>query len=115
MVLSIAIILMLIISLLGYRHYKLEAEINSMTWKVNWNDVVPCNQVTRTRGGGSMHSLVRRGSQMTVYSEDMVSIQGDKQVYIPIGFYKGCKLAIKKIHETDISLNRDQMLELKKV
>lgn len=44
-----------------------------------------------------------------------MSIPGDKQLYIPVGFYKGCKLAIKKIHESDISLNRDQMLELKKV
>lgn len=61
--LGFAIVLMSIASLLGYRHYKLEAEINSMTWKVNWLDVMPCYQVTRTRGGGSMHSLVKRGSQ----------------------------------------------------
>lgn len=115
LILSFAILLMSIASLLGYRHYKLEAEINSMTWKVNWCDVVPCYTDTRTRSGGSMHSLVKRGSQLTVYSDDMVSIQGDKQVFIPIGYYKGSKLAIKKIQATDISLNRQQMLELKKV
>lgn len=59
--------------------------------------------------------LIEIKSAQTVYSEDLVSIPGDKQLYIPVGFYKGCKLAIKKIHESDISLNRDQMLELKKV
>lgn len=45
----------------------------------------------------------------------MGSIPGDKQLYIPIGFYKGSKVAIKKIHESNINLNRAQMLELKKV
>lgn len=45
----------------------------------------------------------------------MVSIPGDKQLYIPIAFYKGCKVAIKPILESNISLNRSQMLELKKV
>lgn len=53
---------MTIASLLGYRHYKLEAEINSMTWKINWNDVLPCNPASKHRG--SLHSLARRGSQL---------------------------------------------------
>lgn len=43
------------------------------------------------------------------------SINGDKQVFIPSGFYKGCKVAIKQIRESNINLNRAQMLELKKV
>lgn len=116
LILGFAIVLMLIVSLLGYRHYRLEAEINSMTWKVNWNDVVPCYPNSRSRTGGSMHSLVKHGSQLTVYSEDVASLQGDKQVYIPVGFYKGCKLAIKRIHSNaEISLNRQQMLELKRM
>lgn len=50
-----------------------------------------------------------------MYSEEMGSIAGDKQLYSPIGFYKGCKVAIKKIQESNINLNRAQMLELKKV
>lgn len=45
----------------------------------------------------------------------MGSIPGDKQLFIPIGFYKGCKVAIKRIHESNITLNREQMLELKRV
>lgn len=54
---------MTIASLLGYRHYRLEAEINSMTWKINWNDVLPCNPASKHRG--SLHSLAaKRGSQL---------------------------------------------------
>lgn len=111
MILSFAILLMAIISILGYRHYKLEAEINSMTWKVNWNDVLPCNPGKR----GSIHSIAKRGSQLTIYSEDMGSMAGDRQLYISAGFYKGNKAAIKKINTTNINLNRALMLELKKM
>lgn len=135
MFLGIAVVLLSIVSVLGYRHYKLEAEITSMTWKVNWNDVLLSNS-TSNKQRGSIYSLAKRGSQLvkylkyildlnstqcvyvdlqTVYSEDMVSIPGDKQLYIPIAFYKGCKVAIKPILESNISLNRTQMLELKKV
>lgn len=45
----------------------------------------------------------------------MGSLAGDKQLFIPSGFYKGCKVAIKRINEKNIHLNRAQMLELKKV
>lgn len=45
----------------------------------------------------------------------MGSLAGDKQLFIPLGFYKGCKVAIKRINEKNIHLNRSQMLELKKV
>lgn len=51
----------------------------------------------------------------TVYSEEMGSLAGDKQLFIPSGFFKGCKVAIKRINEKNIHLNREQMLELKKV
>lgn len=51
----------------------------------------------------------------TVYSEELGSLAGDKQLFIPSGFYKGCKVAIKRINEKNIHLNREQMLELKKV
>lgn len=106
-----------------------------MAWKVNWADVLPCNPTNKARG--SIYSLAKRGSQLvcaihamwrveieidyfhsfsqTVYSEEMGSLAGDKQLFIPLGFYKGCKVAIKQINEKNIHLNRALMLELKKV
>lgn len=136
-VLGIAVVIMAIISFFGYRHYKLEAEIHSMAWKVNWADVLPCNTTNKARG--SIYSLAKRGSQLvsceldaidlichriivrhflcsqTVCSEEMGSLAGDKQQFIPLGFYKGCKVAIKQINQKNIHLNRALMLELKKV
>lgn len=63
-VLSVMVIIMALISFLGYRHYKLEAEINSMTWKVNQNEILRTNTVGRHGGRGSCYSLAKRGSQL---------------------------------------------------
>lgn len=43
------------------RHYKLEAEIASMTWRVMPSEI--CH-VAQSKFRGSVHSLVRRGSQL---------------------------------------------------
>lgn len=58
-VLSVVVILMAIGSFVTYKHYKLEAEISSMTWKVNWNEVIA---VPPQNLRGSLHS--RTGSQL---------------------------------------------------
>lgn len=60
LILGIIVIVMGIVSLLSYRHYKLEAEISSMTWKVNWNEVIPVPVAAQIRS--SIHSRV--GSQV---------------------------------------------------
>lgn len=62
-VLSVMVIIMAVISFLGYRHYKLEAEINSMTWKVTQNEILRAPQNTG-RQRGSVYSLAKRGSQL---------------------------------------------------
>ncbi|XP_053671617.1 atrial natriuretic peptide receptor 1 [Anopheles nili] len=113
LVLGVCVVCMGIVSIIGYRHYKLEAEINSMTWKVNPNDVLSCNPSRGHRG--SFHSMVKRGSQATIYSEDLNSLPGDRQIYIHFGFYKGCKVAIKKINVQNVSLTRSLMLEFKRM
>lgn len=65
-VLGLAMIVMAIISFFGYRHYKLEAEIYSMAWKIAWNDVLPSNAMA-TKQRGSLYSLAKRGSQLVRY------------------------------------------------
>uniref|UniRef100_A0A336LM52 Guanylate cyclase n=1 Tax=Culicoides sonorensis TaxID=179676 RepID=A0A336LM52_CULSO len=113
-VLSAMVIVMALISFLGYRHYRLEAEINSMTWKVNQNEILRTNNVGR-HGRGSCYSLAKRGSQLTMNSEEYGSIPGDRVPFVPIAFYKGSRVAIKKINVTNLTLNRSLMLELKKM
>lgn len=85
-----------------------------MVWKVNWEDVLPCNPSSNHRG--SVYSMGRRGSQATLYSEDIAgSLPGDRQLYINVGFYKGNKVAIKAIDPLNIVLDRKQLLELKQL
>ncbi|KAF6199006.1 hypothetical protein GE061_007029 [Apolygus lucorum] len=61
MVLSSFLVVLAIASAFMYRHYKLEAEIASMTWRVMPNEI---GHVAQSKFRGSMHSLVRRGSQL---------------------------------------------------
>lgn len=59
-ILGLVVIILSIVSIVSYRHYRLEAEISSMTWKVNWNEVIPVPTANQIRG--SIHSRV--GSQL---------------------------------------------------
>ncbi|XP_049885554.1 atrial natriuretic peptide receptor 1 isoform X3 [Pectinophora gossypiella] len=110
-VLSSVVVILAILSVFIYRHYKLEAEIAMMTWRVSWSDVLQPGGRLR----GSMHSLARRYSTGTAYSDEATSLAGDRQVYAPCGFYKGCRVAIKKVDKQRIDLTRPLLLELKKM
>ncbi|XP_068157470.1 atrial natriuretic peptide receptor 1 isoform X1 [Drosophila tropicalis] len=115
-VLGIMVIIMAVCFFFGYRHYIAEAEINSMSWKVSLEDVM--FRETAERGlRGSFHSLVKQSSQLTLMSEDMVSINGDRQIFIPVGMFRKSKVAIKpiEVHNVQNLLTRSLMLELKRM
>ncbi|CAH0596451.1 unnamed protein product [Chrysodeixis includens] len=82
-----------------------------MTWRVSWSDVLQPGARLR----GSVHSLARRYSTGTTFSDEATSLAGDRQVYTPCGFYKGCRVAIKKVDKQRIDLTRPLLLELKKM
>ncbi|CAG9568154.1 unnamed protein product [Danaus chrysippus] len=109
-ILSSVVVILAILSVFIYRHYKLEAEIAMMTWRVSWSDVL-----LPGRFRGSIHSLARRYSSGTAYSDEATSLPGDRQVYAPCGFYKGCRVAVKKVDKQRIDLTRPLLLELKKM
>ncbi|KAH8417160.1 hypothetical protein KR222_005193, partial [Zaprionus bogoriensis] len=115
-VLGTMVIIMAVCFFFGYRHYIAEAEINSMSWKVSLEDVMFRDAADHGMRG-SFHSLVKQSSQLTLMSEDMVSINGDRQIFIPVGMYRKSKVAIKPI-ELDNGqgvLSRSLMLELKRM
>ncbi|XP_068082292.1 atrial natriuretic peptide receptor 1 [Anabrus simplex] len=110
-VLSSVVVFLAIASVIIYRHYKLEAAIASMNWRVYWNDIMPVDRKAR----GSLYSLVKRGSQMTI-SDDAMSInEVNRQIFMPTAFYKGSKVALKVIHKSRIELTRPLLLELKRM
>jgi hypothetical protein len=53
--------------ILHFRHYKLEAAIASMSWRVQWSDIMV---VPPGKQRGSVYSLAKRGSQVvSLFSE----------------------------------------------
>lgn len=114
-ILSSLVVVLFIASAFIYRHYKLEAEIASMTWKVQWRDISPASML-EGKLRGSFHSLHRRNSQLTVISEDAMSLYDvGRQVFVPTAFYKGNKVAIKNLKKSRIDLTRPLLLELKRL
>lgn len=112
-ILSSVVVLLVIASVFIYRHYKLEAAIASMSWRVHWSDILV---MPPGKARGSIYSLAKRGSQVTIFSEDALSLgDGNRQVFVPTGFYKGTKVAIKKIDRPRIELTRPLLLEFKRM
>ncbi|EZA53250.1 Atrial natriuretic peptide receptor, partial [Ooceraea biroi] len=119
MVLSSIVVFLVAGSVFIYRRFKLEAEIASMIWKVHWDDVILIKPNSKTRG--SMYSLTAnkfRGSQLTIYSDDNVSLPGngvDRNIdKIPTAIYKNSKVAIKVI-PNKVEISRPLLLELKRM
>ncbi|XP_026301091.1 atrial natriuretic peptide receptor 1 isoform X2 [Apis mellifera] len=118
MVLSSIVVFLFVGSVFIYRHFKLEAEIASMTWKVHWNDII---FVPNAKTRGSMFSLIAnkmRGSQLTIYSDENISMPGEienRNVYIPTGIYKNSTVAIKLIPRKKVEISRPLLLELKRM
>ncbi|CAK9824817.1 Atrial natriuretic peptide receptor 1 [Anthophora retusa] len=117
MVLSSIVVVLVVASVFIYRHFKLEAEIASMTWKVHWNEIIV---VPNAKTRGSMYSLIAnktRGSQLTIYSDENASLPGevDRNVYVPTGIYKNSKVAIKLIPRNKVEISRPLLLELKRM
>ncbi|KAB0800987.1 hypothetical protein PPYR_05341 [Photinus pyralis] len=108
---------LIILSVFLYRHYKLEYELASMTWKVNWEDIVWIPHVKRRNSTYSTESLnwSKRGSQTTIILSEYeaFSLAGDRHLYTTVGYYKNLITAVKRLKDTKIVLNRDQLLELK--
>ncbi|CAB3381316.1 Hypothetical predicted protein [Cloeon dipterum] len=113
-VLSSVVVVLSIVSFFIYRHYKIEAAIASMTWRISWSEINVMGMEAAKRGGGSVHSLAK--SVNTLYSEDAASIiENNRQMFVPTAVYKGSKVAIKIIYRDRVDLVRPLLLELKKM
>lgn len=44
---------------------------------------------------------------------DGYSLAGDRQVYTDVAYYKGTRVAVKRLKDTKVELNRSQLLHLK--
>ncbi|KAK2179118.1 hypothetical protein NP493_512g02032 [Ridgeia piscesae] len=103
-----------------YRHYKLEAELAEMNWRVRWDDIMfGTLEKRKLERSGSRTSLTKRMSYQSNISGDTIAVHlsdlGNKQVYIKTGYYKATLVAIKKITKTNINITKPLLMEFKRV
>lgn len=58
-ILSGLLLVLFIVFIIVYRHYKLEAELASMTWKIRYEDIITSSGIHNRAGFGSRVSLAR--------------------------------------------------------
>ena len=97
---------LLIGSIYIFRHYKEEAKIASMTWKIGVEDLMFGNMKRR--------SSILRICQGSIYSGDSMYEEA-KQMYVTTAYYKGSRVAIKTIILENFSLSRQLLIELKQM
>ncbi|XP_042913598.1 atrial natriuretic peptide receptor 1 [Parasteatoda tepidariorum] len=113
-VLSGVIIVFIIMSFFIYRHFQLEAELASMTWKIRWEDIVDPKHGMRKRSS-SRQSLNRISLGSSCPSDALSITDFNRQIFVRNGYYKGMVVAIKTINKSRVDITRLLLLELKKM
>ncbi|XP_071965376.1 speract receptor-like isoform X2 [Antedon mediterranea] len=88
-----------------YRKKKYEAELDSLVWKVNWDEMQTKGDEVNTQGF-SMKSMV-----MSTIS--VITNQEQQQIFTKIGTFKGNICAIKAVNKHAVDLTREIRKELK--
>ncbi|KAJ8981643.1 hypothetical protein NQ317_000871 [Molorchus minor] len=95
-------LIILIISLVLYRNWRYEQELDSLLWKVDYKDIIiseesNCNN-QGTKVTRSIHPLIRT-SQVSLSSNPDADFRYST-IFTQIGIYKGRVFAIKKVHRS---------------
>lgn len=111
---GIILLVLTIVSLVLYRNWRYEQELDSLLWKIDYKDIqmheVDSNgtQKPPTR---STHPLIRT-SQVSLSSNPDADFRYST-IFTPIGLYKGQLYAIKKIRKKSVDITREMKMELK--
>ncbi|XP_076366597.1 atrial natriuretic peptide receptor 1-like isoform X3 [Tachypleus tridentatus] len=75
-----------IISFIIYRHFKREAELVSMTWKIKWEEITTTS--SKNKHLGSKTSVERTNHYSSCSEETLASCNKGRQVFTKTGYYK---------------------------
>ncbi|XP_033644726.1 speract receptor-like [Asterias rubens] len=106
--LGVPVVLLIVGCAVGYYYYrkiKYEGELDSLVWKINFDDVQAKGKDTN-KSGISMKSMVM--STLSVMTN-----QETQQIFARIGTYRGNICAIKAVNKHSIDLTRTVRQELK--
>jgi guanylate cyclase, other len=110
---SFILLILTIISLVLYRNYRYEQELDSLLWKIDYKDI----QMHDNDSSGvqkptrATHPLIRT-SQVSLSSNPDADFRYSS-IFTPIGLYKGQLYAIKKIRKKSVDITREMKMELK--
>jgi len=117
-VFGVLLILVLVVALFIYRHYKKQADLSEKNWRVRWDDINLGSHDKKLERHGSRLSLARRGSIHSNVSIDTIALHlidmSSKQIFTKTGSYKSNLVAIKKIPHA-VNVNKPLLLELKRL
>lgn len=112
---GVILLILTIVSLVLYRNWRYEQELDSLLWKIDFKDI----QMHENESTGiqkptrATHPLIRT-SQVSLSSNPDADFRYST-IFTPIGLYKGQLYAIKKIRKKSIDISREMKMELKVV
>lgn len=111
--LSFLLLVLSVITVCAFRHYRLEAELSEINWRVRWESLM-FGAPEKRRLESSRFSCTKRDSLTSVTSCDSLLAQKmNKHVGIKTGYYKSALVAIKKVKT--ITITRPLLIEFKKM
>ncbi|XP_050522533.1 receptor-type guanylate cyclase Gyc76C isoform X2 [Daktulosphaira vitifoliae] len=111
---GILLLVLAIVSLVFYRNWKYEQELDSLLWKVDYKDIEindTENSSTSSKISRALHPLIRT-SQVSLSSNPDADFRYSS-IFTTVGIYKGRVFAIKKIKKKSIDITRAMKKELK--
>ncbi|CAL1540554.1 unnamed protein product [Lymnaea stagnalis] len=109
------ILIVIVIFILGLRHYMYEKKLDRLAWKIERDDIQILNhgqfREMMTPARPRKKDSFSGGNQLRYFlirhdSESNISQQGLGSEYIPIGLYRGTYVAIKKLTRKQMELTR---------
>ncbi|XP_022181653.1 guanylate cyclase 32E isoform X1 [Myzus persicae] len=108
------LLVLAIISLVFYRNWKYEQELDSLLWKVDYKDIEindTENSSTSSKISRALHPLIRT-SQVSLSSNPDADFRYSS-IFTAVGIYKGRVFAIKNVKKKSIDITRAMKKELK--
>ncbi|XP_039964324.1 speract receptor isoform X1 [Bactrocera tryoni] len=109
-----ALVLLGIISLVLYRNWRYEQELDSLLWKIDFREVQMHEsekEQSSQKQTRSTHPLIRT-SQVSLSSNPDADFRYTT-IFTPIGLYKNQLYAIKKVRKKSVDITREMKKELK--
>ncbi|VVC38134.1 Adenylyl cyclase class-4/guanylyl cyclase,Receptor, ligand binding region,Protein kinase [Cinara cedri] len=108
------LLVLAVVSLVFYRNWKYEQELDSLLWKVDYKDIEindTENSSTSSKISRALHPLIRT-SQVSLSSNPDADFRYSS-IFTTVGIYKGRVFAIKNVKKKSIDITRAMKKELK--